>query len=1116
MSIFTDPLKELASYEIIEERRKKTGGLIQLSGVLDAIKPLLVTGFSKKPYRLFITHEEVKAKEYIEEYRLFDKNVCFFPPRDILFYEADIRGNVLTEDRVEVLHRLHEAESLTVVTTFDALMDKLSAPAVFYGQIINIEKADTIDVEKLSKDLAAIGYERNFQVEAPGDFAIRGGIIDIYPLAEKTPIRIELWDDEVDSIRRFDAESQRSIEDIDSIKVYPANESVKVAEARELPATLLDYFKADETDIFIDEPARVIEKGKVVFEEYKESVIQRLEKGYIESKEADIINSVKKTADALKKYFLIMFSTLDKTASELKPTGIYNIEGKSIGAYNKSFDLLIKDLKRYKRNGYKTIIVSPSKTRAKRLAEDITNEGVTAVYTEDLTRSIKKKEVVVFYGKIRRGFELTQIGYALIAESDIFGTDHERKHKAKDKSGDYIREFADLKIGDYVVHENHGLGVYKGIEKVEMDGVTKDYIKLEYDKGGVLYVQANNLDVLQKYSGKDAKKVKLNTLGSKEWEKSKTRVRSAVKDIAADLVRLYAARQQVKGFEYGPDTVWQKEFEEAFPFEETPGQIDAIEAVKKDMESSRAMDRLICGDVGFGKTEVALRAAFKAVQDSKQVAYLVPTTILAEQHYNTFVQRMKDFPVRVELLSRFRSKKEQDQTIEALKKGEVDIVIGTHRLLSKDVNYKDLGLLIIDEEQRFGVAHKEKIKALKNRIDVLTLSATPIPRTLHMSLVGIRDMSVLDEAPVDRMPIQTYVMEYNDELVREAIKREIARGGQVYYVYNKVKGIRDVEDRLSALCPDARIAYAHGQMHEKDLEDIMYQFINGEIDVLVSTTIIETGLDIQNVNTIIIEDAENFGLSQLYQLRGRVGRSNKTAFAFLMYKRDKLLKEIAEKRLHAMREYTELGSGIRIAMKDLEIRGAGNILGADQSGHMEAVGYDMYCKMLNEAVRLLKGVTDVEDFETSIDIMTDAFIPSTYIPNEYQKLDMYKRIANVTTEHDKEEMIDEMVDRFGEPPKSVLTLLDVALLKARANKCFITDIKEKDMDIKFTMFKHAKIDVAKIPEMLSGFSGEFTVNTKVVPPVFIYNKEYNNKIKGKTNTEIIDEVLTALSDIVLE
>ena len=621
--------------------------------------------------------------------------------------------------------------------------------------------------------------------------------------------------------------------------------------------------------------------------------------------------------------------------------------------------------------------------------------------------------------------------------------------------------------------------------------------------------------MLQKYAGADARAPKLNKIGGQEWNKTKTKVRKAVKNIAKDLVRLYAARRENAGYQYEPDTVWQREFEEMFPFEETEDQLLAIEAAKQDMESTKIMDRLICGDVGYGKTEIAIRIAFKAVQEGKQVVYLVPTTILAQQHYNTFVQRMKDFPVRVDLMCRFKTPAEQKKTITDLQKGLVDILIGTHRVLSDDIKFKDLGLLIIDEEQRFGVTHKEKIKKMKENVDVLTLTATPIPRTLHMSLIGIRDMSVLEEAPMDRMPIQTYVMEYNEEMVREAISREMTRGGQVYYVYNRVNDIDEVTNRVAKLVPEANVAFAHGQMQERQLEKIMYAFINGEIDVLVSTTIIETGLDISNANTMIIHDADQMGLSQLYQLRGRVGRSNRTAYAFLMYKRNKMLKEVAEKRLHAIREFTDLGSGFKIAMRDLEIRGAGNLLGAEQHGHMQAVGYDLYCKMLDEAVKEEKGIKQQEDFETTIDLEVNAFIPPKYIPNEFQKLDIYKRIAAIESQEEYEDMLEELLDRFGDPPKAVQNLLFIANLKAMAHKAYIQEIKQTGQDVKITMFERAKVNPAGFPPILEKFKNNLTMRLEETPYFMLSLKGRRSK-ESLDVLEMLDRVLKEFQGVIME
>ena len=694
---------------------------------------------------------------------------------------------------------------------------------------------------------------------------------------------------------------------------------------------------------------------------------------------------------------------------------------------------------------------------------------------------------MVASGRLGNGFEYPTLKFVVLSEKDIFKERKAKKLKKKSQySGQKINSLSEISVGDYVVHEKYGLGIYRGMEKIESDGITKDYINIEYKDASNLFVPASQLELIQKYSNLSARKPKLNKLGGTEWEKTKSRVRSQVQIAAQDLVKLYAERQAKEGYAYGKDTVWQKEFEELFPYEETEDQLSAIEDTKRDMESHRIMDRLICGDVGYGKTEVAIRAAFKAVMDSKQVVYLVPTTILAQQHYNSFKERMEHYPVEIAMLSRFCTPKEQKRIFDGLKNGTIDIVIGTHKVLSKNIKYKNLGLLIIDEEQRFGVKQKEKIKQLKKDVDVLALSATPIPRTLHMSLAGIRDMSVLEVPPVDRRAIQTYVMEYNEELVREAIERELGRGGQVYYVYNRVNNIDEVAAGLQRLLPNATVEYAHGQMGERQLETIMSGFINKEIDVLVSTTIIETGLDIPNVNTMIIQDAQLFGLSQLYQLRGRVGRSNRTAYAFLMYRRNSILKEEAEKRLKAIREFTDLGSGFKIAMRDLEIRGAGNLLGAEQSGHMESVGYDLYCKMLNEAVLTMKGEQqEVDTFTTSIDLSIDAYIPETYIKSESEKLSWYKRIATIETQEEFEDMIEEMTDRYGDTPAPLIRLMDVALLREEAHQAWLLSIEQKGSKILFTMNPRAKVRV----EEIDGFLKQYRNKMKIKPeanPVFVF------------------------------
>ena len=1139
MQAMLAPLREIAEFDQVQEKLRKERGPVALTGCVQSQKLHMIRGLGDGfQVKVIATYSDLNAKELFEEYKFYDKNVTLYPAKDLIFFQADIHGNQLVRERMKTLRRLFENKPTTIVTTYAALMAP-QAMLVPERDVLRISTGATLDEKHLAASLVNMGYERAYQVETPGQFSVRGGIIDVFDLTEENPYRIELWGDEVDSIRSFDALTQRSVEKLSAIRIYPATEFVltedgiekglaklekeaakqekkfrdafQTEEAHRVKSmaaefadklslrgavnleSYLNYFYDDTVTLpemieriagagraayFIDEPLRCREQAEAVETEFRESMTQRAEKGYVLPSQMKLLYSGEEVAARLPQGRMISLSAIDNKGGYFPPAMKCDINVRNVAPYNGSFETLVKDLTNYKKKGFRVILLSGSRTRAERLAKDLWDQGLSAVYTENQDREVNPGEVLTLYGHVARGFEYPLLKFVVLSETDIFGAEKKKKKRKKLYSGQKIQSFEDLKVGDYVVHESYGLGIYRGIEKVTSEGISKDFVKIEYRDGGNPYIPATGLHVIQKYaSAEGAKLPKLNKLGGKEWTKTKEKVRGAVQEVAKDLVQLYATRQQSEGFSYGRDTVWQKEFEEMFPFEETEDQLAAIADVKADMESRKIMDRLVCGDVGYGKTEIAIRAAFKAVQEGKQVAYLVPTTILAQQHFNTFVQRMKDFPVRVELLSRFRTASEQKKTITDLKKGLVDIVIGTHRLLSADVEFKDLGLLVIDEEQRFGVAHKEKIKKLRTTVDVLTLTATPIPRTLHMSLVGIRDMSVLEEAPEDRLPIQTFVCEYNEELVREAISRELARGGQVYYVYNKVHNIAEVTGRIQQMLPDANVAFAHGQMKEAELERIMYDFVSGEIDVLVSTTIIETGLDIPNVNTMIIHEPERMGLSQMYQLRGRVGRSNRTAYAFLMYRRDRMLSEVAEKRLAAIREFTDLGSGFKIAMRDLEIRGAGNLLGTTQHGHMEAVGYELYCKMLGDAVRKLKGEPTREaagDFVTQVDLDVDAFIPPQYIVNEEQKLDVYKRIASIENEKDKEEMRDELLDRFGTIPASAENLLRIALLRENAHKLYLTDVKGRPGQVTFTFRPDADIDPTGIPELIERFGKQLT------------------------------------------
>ena len=1166
MGVLEQPFKRLKAYTQIEKDIKEHRYPIGISGCVDSQKGHIIANLGQgSRCRLVLTYREEKAAELYEDLCFFDRNTVYYPAKDLLFYNADIHSNHTVSARMKVIERLLSGEPLTVVAEIDVLMERMIAKEEFRSQCLHIGPDSIIEPGALRLRLVELGYVAAALAENPGEFSVRGDIIDIFPLTRDCPVRIELWGDEVDSIRSFDAESQRSIENLVDVTIFPASgviltrgkiqeairrmeeeyeeqekvflsenkkteknrlKAMKEAVKEELTGfgtavgseTLLSYFYEDtvsfldyfpeDTFVFLDESRRVLDKAGISEDEFDVSMRNRVAGGYILPGQARLTFAADDIMKTLLDRSLICLDNLHQTADF--PTGIreYTLNVRSVPSYQGSFEQLVKDLALWKKKHYQMILMSSSPTRARRLAADIREFDLLAWYGEDYEKELQPGEIMVTCGRLHSGFEYPELPFLVLTEKDIFKDRKKKKYRRhKDPNSRKITSLADISAGDYVVHERYGMGIYRGIEQIESDGDCKDFINIEYKDKSNLFIPASQLSIIQKYSSAGGGKPKLNSLGGSEWNKTKARVRSQMQIAAKELLALYAERQSKKGFSYGADTVWQTEFEELFPYDETEDQLAAIEETKRDMESDRIMDRLICGDVGYGKTEIAIRAAFKAVMDSRQVVYLVPTTILAQQHYNTFRERMEHYPVEVRMFSRFCTGKETREIREGLKKGSVDIVIGTHKVLSKTVSFKNLGLLIIDEEQRFGVRQKERIKQIKKDVDVLSLSATPIPRTLHMSLAGIRDMSLLEVAPVDRRSIQTYVMEYNEELVREAIDREVARGGQVYYVYNRVNGIEDVALRVQQLLPEAVVEYAHGQMKERELENIMLAFINKEIDVLVCTTIIETGLDIPNANTIIIHDAQRFGLSQLYQLRGRVGRSSRTAYAFLMYRRNSILKEEAEKRLRAIREFTDLGSGFKIAMRDLEIRGAGNLLGAEQSGHMEAVGYDLYCKMLNETVRQLKGENrEEETFATSIDISADAYIPSAYIPGESQKLELYKKISYIETQEDYEDLTEELTDRYGDIPEPLLRLMEIALLKTMAHEAFILSVEQRQGKILFAMNPRAGVRV----ELIDGFVKKYQGKMKIRPgvhPVFVYEPGPLSK------KELIPHIKNVISEI---
>ncbi len=1168
----TTPLLQLPDVLTLQESLRKKNTVFDLMGCASA-HLIFAVGTSFK-HRLVIAPDELTAKAYYDEIKSLDENTVYFPAKDMLFFQSDIAGNALSSSRMQAVEALISKDEITVICTAAALMNKLVPREAIELGISCVTVGDRIDITEFRQNLVELGYENVGQVEHPGEFGVRGGIIDVYPLTAQNPVRIELWDDEVDNIRSFDVLSQKSVDKLKDVIIFPATEvpmkasvldlgikklksdyekryetlrsEMKTSEAFNLrsaleglidlaeqgsfssaletyidyfyekPQSIIDYMPLD-TVCMVVEPLKVANSGKVTQDEFVSAMEGRTTSGYVLPSLLNDFFGINDVMARLASRRTIAFSALGNRSELLEAKSHASVRVGGVNSYNGSLELLVKDLNSYRSRGYKVILMTASRTRAARLSEELLEEDIIATFTEDDNRDIENGEILIVLGEILRGIEYPDAKFVILSESDIYGQVHHKKRKVKRYEGETIASFSELTVGDFVVHENYGLGVYRGMEQMELDHIIRDYIVIEYAKGAKLYVLTSQLDCIQKYGKSDQGKApKLNSLGAgtQEWNRTREKVQSAVGVIAQELVDLYALRQNTKGFCYGPDTVWQKEFEENFPYEETAGQLAAIEAVKKDMMSDKIMDRLICGDVGFGKTEVAIRAAFKAVQEGKQVVYLVPTTILAQQHYNNFVSRMSGYPINIGLLCRFRSAAEQKLTIKGLKEGTVDIVIGTHRLLSADVDYKDLGLLIIDEEQRFGVNHKEKIKTLKNTVDVLSLSATPIPRTLHMSLVGLREMSVLDEAPLERTPIQTFVFEYNEEMIREAITREMARGGQVYYVFNRVIGIQDMAARISELVPEASVGYIHGQMTENRVEDVMMDFINKEIDVMVATTIIEIGLDISNVNTIIIHDSDNMGLSQLYQLRGRVGRSNRTAYAFLMYKRDKMLKEVAEKRLEAIKEFTDLGSGFKIAMRDLEIRGAGNMLGKEQHGYMAAVGYDLYCKLLNEAVKEKRGMAPPSaSYSTSVDVVIEAYLPKSYVPGEEQRIDLYKRMAAIESEESKDDILEELIDRFGEPKKCVMNLLWVAMLRVKAHEAGIISIEEKGDVVKFLMYNKAPIDILKIPDFIKAHSPQMSFVADPKAPYFSVNLKMNSKVKSLDKFEYISELVEEIGKL---
>ena len=1080
---------------------------IELSGLADVGKVQIISATRevvKRPI-LIITYNEIKAKKMLEDLKYFMKNIDYFPRREIVAYDYEVESKDIPYERIEVLNKIKENKTDIVITTVEALMQKMISKELLYKYVIQFKIGDTYDLETIKQNLILLGYERNDLVENKGQFSIRGGIVDI-GLSEKQGIRIEFWGDEVDSIRYFNIASQRSTEMVQEVLIKPAHEFI--VENIEDVCKKIEQKYNEQSDIEMIRNGSYISKIDKYFNEFYEeqnTILDYINKNYIifidenskiEARKNNIIldnnNLIKSLIEKEKfipetiknisgfEYDLKNMQTIYLQESDLYThQNRYEFRYRTINFFKSEIDIVIADIKTYINDNKKIIILGGTQNTCKKILNLLNDRQIPHKYAEKI-ENVKNGEVIVTLGSISSGFECYDLKLVVINMSE--GLEQVAKRK---KSSNAFKEaqkvvYADLKPGDYVVHKSHGIGEFIGINTITADKVTKDYIKIKYKDEDILYVPTSSLDTVRKYIGTGDKEPRLNRLGSKEWENTKNRVKNNLREVAKDLIELYAKRQKMQGFAFSKDNEWQKQFEDEFPYQETDDQLRCIEEAKKDMEQAKPMDRLLCGDVGYGKTEVAIRLAFKAVMDQKQVAYLVPTTVLANQQYEEFKTRMSEFAINVELLNRFRTTKEQENVIKKLKLGEIDIVIGTHRILSKDVEFKDLGLLIIDEEHRFGVKDKEKIKQLKNSVDVLTMTATPIPRTLHMSILGIRDMSVIYEPPQNRRPVQTYVLEYDDEVVKEAITREIERNGQVFYLYNKVEGIEKKANEVSKLVPEAKVGFAHGKMTGKELEQIMMDFIQKKINVLVCTTILESGIDIPNANTIIVENADRLGLAQLYQIRGRVGRSDRQAYAYITYKREKLLSEVADKRLKAIKEFTEFGSGFKIAMRDLEIRGAGSLLGEIQHGHMEQVGYDTYCRLLDEVVKEMKGIEVKEEQDIQLDIDVSSYIPDNFIESNSQKIEIYQNIALCRTEEDIQNVIDEIIDRYGHMPEELENLIEIARIKNLCKEANVLKISQRKDKVVF-YFDKSKFNPEIVDKLIKKYSSNIRFSTGVEP-----------------------------------
>ena len=1099
---------------------------IAISGLTDVgmVQMLAATReFIKKPICI-ITYNEIQARKIVEDLNYFTDKIIYLPKKEIVTYDYIAESKDLPYERIEALNKIQELKTGIVVTTVEAATQKMISKKELYKNTLKLKIGEEHKLEDIKQKLVDLGYVRYELIDGRGQFSVRGGIVDI-SISEKTGIRIEFWGDEIDSIRYFNIISQRSTENIENITIYPAHEYLLSEDIETIVGKIKNTIYPEEIQEQVNQDIEIIKSGNYIskidrylnsFYEKQETILdylsenfiialdeinkinQRLENVNIDSQNVIklLIEKGKVVPEALKnicgyqefeeKLENRQKIYLEKYDDEIKiQAEKYKWTYKEKNFYKSEIEILFKELIKAQESKKKIYILAETKEKAKKICALLDEKEIINKYEEKLNQTIIVKNtesfVTVSVGKISSGFECFDLNQIVITSQELIEGEKRKTYKSSAfKQGERV-VFADLKVGDYVVHKNYGIGIFIGVNTIKADGTTKDYIKIKYYGDDVLYVPTNQLDSIRKYIGGDEGGLKVNKLGNKEWLNTKARVKKNLREVARELIELYAKRDKVRGHAFAKDTPWQMQFEDSFPYQETDDQLRCIDEVKKDMEMNKPMDRLLCGDVGYGKTEVAIRAAFKAVMDGKQVAYLAPTTVLAEQQYKEFRDRMSEFGIKVEVLNRFRTKKQQTEVIKKLKIGEVDVVVGTHRILSEDVEFKDLGLLIIDEEHRFGVKAKEKIKQYKTNVDVLTMTATPIPRTLHMSIVGVRDMSVIYEPPYNRKPVQTYVLEYDREVVKEAITKELERKGQVFYLFNNVERIMQKADEIANLVPEAKVAYAHGQMTGNEIEDIMEDFVNGETDILVCTTILESGIDIPNANTIIVENADRMGLAQLYQIRGRVGRSDRQGYAYITYKRDKLLSEVADKRLKAIKEFTEFGSGFKIAMRDLEIRGAGSLLGEIQHGHLEQVGYDTYCNLLDEVIKEIQGEVVTPEIDVQIDLDATCYIPDTYISDSSQKIEMYQEIALCKNEEDIQNVIDEMIDRFGDMPREIENLIEIARIKTLCKKLKISKVQSKKNFVVF-IFEPGEINI-DINELVRKYKNRIKFTQGIKPQI---------------------------------